>query len=255
VFKVRSRIDGWLYAIKRIKRGRRGCISKHDVASRRRALREVHALASLTHSAHVVRYFGAWFESSQLFIQLEWCDRRGLVFGGAALRQRVLSTQCSTVVPSGSRCSMSIEQLLHERRELSVQELLSMTVQVLRRRHAICSMQTWRTACTIRQLARKCIIRPARNVQHATQGCSACQCRCDYVCVCASSCEPLRAARASSPPRPWLRALRRRPPDYPSMHSRRMDAWIGWGSWVRRCCCRCAAGSGTFTRTGWCIAT
>jgi hypothetical protein len=61
---------------------------------------------------------------------------------------------------------MSIEQLLHERRELSVQELLSMTVQVLRRRHATCSMQTWRTTCTIRQLARKCIIRP--GTQRAT---------------------------------------------------------------------------------------
>lgn len=38
-----------------------------------RALREVQALAALSFSRHVVRYFDAWIEEDLLYIQLEYC--------------------------------------------------------------------------------------------------------------------------------------------------------------------------------------
>lgn len=39
-----------------------------------RALREVQALAALSGSRHVVRYFDAWIEDDLLYIQLEHCS-------------------------------------------------------------------------------------------------------------------------------------------------------------------------------------
>lgn len=68
VFKCMKRIDGWTYAIKKSKRHFRGR------ADTERALREVHALAALSHSNHVVRYFDAWMENDLLYIQLEYCS-------------------------------------------------------------------------------------------------------------------------------------------------------------------------------------
>lgn len=45
-----------------------------------RALREVQALAALSSSRHVVRYFDAWIEDDLLYIQLENCS--GCSLGG-----------------------------------------------------------------------------------------------------------------------------------------------------------------------------
>ena len=44
-----------------------------DVGSER-ALREVQALAALSSSNHVVRYFDAWIEDDLLYIQLEYLE-------------------------------------------------------------------------------------------------------------------------------------------------------------------------------------
>ncbi|TMW56888.1 hypothetical protein Poli38472_002813 [Pythium oligandrum] len=67
VFKCTKKIDGWTYAIKKSKRHFRGR------ADTERALREVQALAALSDSRHVVRYFDAWIEDDLLYIQLEHC--------------------------------------------------------------------------------------------------------------------------------------------------------------------------------------
>ncbi|KDO26309.1 WEE protein kinase [Saprolegnia parasitica CBS 223.65] len=67
VFKCIKRFDGWVYAIKKSKRHFRGNSDKQ------RALREVHALAALSASPHIVQYFDAWIEDDLLYIQLEYC--------------------------------------------------------------------------------------------------------------------------------------------------------------------------------------
>lgn len=68
VFRCVKKIDGWTYAIKKSKRHLRGR------ADTERALREVHALAALSDSRHIVRYFDAWIEDDLLYIQLEQCS-------------------------------------------------------------------------------------------------------------------------------------------------------------------------------------
>jgi wee1-like protein kinase len=81
VFKCTKRFDGWTYAIKKSKRHFRGHSDKYVgqthmisiYSPRLRALREVHALAALSSSAHIVRYFDAWIEDDLLYIQLEHC--------------------------------------------------------------------------------------------------------------------------------------------------------------------------------------
>ncbi|CAI5725599.1 unnamed protein product [Hyaloperonospora brassicae] len=65
VYKCIKKIDGWEYAVKKNKRHFRG------KADTERALREVQALAALSSSNHVVRYFDAWVEDDLLYIQLE----------------------------------------------------------------------------------------------------------------------------------------------------------------------------------------
>ncbi|KAH7469048.1 hypothetical protein PRIC1_013787 [Phytophthora ramorum] len=65
VYKCMKKIDGWVYAVKKSKRHFRG------KADTERALREVQALAALSSSNHVVRYFDAWIEDDLLYIQLE----------------------------------------------------------------------------------------------------------------------------------------------------------------------------------------
>lgn len=67
VHKVRKRLDGWVYAIKR---------SRHSLVSegeKEGAMREVYALAALQGCPHLVRYMSAWMEASYLFIQTEYC--------------------------------------------------------------------------------------------------------------------------------------------------------------------------------------
>ncbi|KAG7390020.1 Mitosis inhibitor protein kinase wee1 [Phytophthora pseudosyringae] len=76
VYKCIKKIDGWVYAVKKSKRHFRG------KADTERALREVQALAALSDSNHVVRYFDAWIEDDLLYIQLEnleGCSLAGLV--------------------------------------------------------------------------------------------------------------------------------------------------------------------------------
>ncbi|OQR89398.1 kinase, partial [Thraustotheca clavata] len=68
VYKCIKRFDGWTYAIKKSKRHFRGNSDKQ------RALREVHALAALSNSSHIVQYFDAWIEDDLLYIQLEYCQ-------------------------------------------------------------------------------------------------------------------------------------------------------------------------------------
>ena len=67
VFKARRRLDGCLYAVKRL---------KTQIQSERggeEALKEVCALAALQGCPHIVRYFGCWLEDLHLWIQTELC--------------------------------------------------------------------------------------------------------------------------------------------------------------------------------------
>ncbi|XP_065861302.1 wee1-like protein kinase isoform X2 [Euphorbia lathyris] len=68
VFKVLKRIDGCLYAVKQSTR------KLHQDADRRKALMEVQALAALGCHENIVGYYSSWFESEQLYIQMELCD-------------------------------------------------------------------------------------------------------------------------------------------------------------------------------------
>lgn len=68
VFKVRQRIDGCLYAVKRtIKELRQS-------SERKKALTEVQALAAVGCHENTVRYFSAWYEADHLYIQMELCE-------------------------------------------------------------------------------------------------------------------------------------------------------------------------------------
>ena len=72
VFKVLSRLDGCMYAIKTAQRQAKGQADKD------RMLKEVYALAALSDQAdtatfHIVRYHQAWMEDDRLYIQTELC--------------------------------------------------------------------------------------------------------------------------------------------------------------------------------------
>jgi serine/threonine protein kinase len=72
VFKVLSKVDGCMYAIKVAHRPAKGN------ADRDRMLKEVYALAALgnqsdTATFHIVRYHQAWMEDHRLYIQTELC--------------------------------------------------------------------------------------------------------------------------------------------------------------------------------------
>lgn len=75
VLRCRSRMDGCAYAVKR----RRGRVVLRNggwtadgapSAARRNELKEVHAMAAIAHP-HVLRYYVAWREDDQLYIQTE----------------------------------------------------------------------------------------------------------------------------------------------------------------------------------------
>ena len=72
VYKVLSRLDGCMYAVKTAHRAAKGNADKD------RMLKEVYALAALSDQAdtatfHIVRYHQAWMEENRLFIQTELC--------------------------------------------------------------------------------------------------------------------------------------------------------------------------------------
>jgi len=67
VYKCRNRTDGWIYAVKISNRKLKG---KSDKQQR---LKEVYALAALPGHPNVVRYYAAWEEDFDLFIQTEFC--------------------------------------------------------------------------------------------------------------------------------------------------------------------------------------
>ncbi|KAM3569126.1 hypothetical protein VYU27_008766 [Nannochloropsis oceanica] len=67
VHRVKKRLDGWVYAIKR---------SRHSLETegeKEGALREVWALAALQGCPQLVRYMGAWMEEKRLYILTEFC--------------------------------------------------------------------------------------------------------------------------------------------------------------------------------------
>ncbi|KAM7274775.1 hypothetical protein ACFE04_016641 [Oxalis oulophora] len=79
VFKVLKRIDGCLYAVKRITR------QLHKELERRKALMEVQALAAIGFNENVVGYYTSWFENAQLYIQTELCDQSLSINNGCLL--------------------------------------------------------------------------------------------------------------------------------------------------------------------------
>ena len=67
VYKARKRLDGTLYAIKKLKK----IIQSESEGTE--LLREVCALAALRGCPNLIRYFGCWVEDNQLWIQCELC--------------------------------------------------------------------------------------------------------------------------------------------------------------------------------------
>ncbi|OQV25402.1 putative Wee1-like protein kinase [Hypsibius exemplaris] len=67
VTKVRKRLDGVTYAIKRTQES----VQKTSFSD---VVREVFALAALEWNPNVLRYFSSWIEGGHLYIQSEYCD-------------------------------------------------------------------------------------------------------------------------------------------------------------------------------------
>lgn len=68
VFKCIHRLDGCVYAIKKLKKPMQGS------AAEKASLTEVWAHAVLGANTHVVRYYSAWAELNHMIIQNEFCN-------------------------------------------------------------------------------------------------------------------------------------------------------------------------------------
>mmetsp|Transcript_46151 Transcript_46151/g.88062 ORF Transcript_46151/g.88062 Transcript_46151/m.88062 type:complete len:508 (+) Transcript_46151:356-1879(+) len=68
VYKVVSRLDGCLYAVKKSSQPFRGD------KDREQRLQEVQALAAVGSHRNIVRYFGAWIDADLLYVQMELCE-------------------------------------------------------------------------------------------------------------------------------------------------------------------------------------
>ncbi|GAV01977.1 hypothetical protein RvY_12599 [Ramazzottius varieornatus] len=97
VTKVRKRLDGVIYAVKRIREeGKNMSLSE--------IVHEVFALSALESHPNVVRYFNSWSDGGHLYLQTEYCDggtlgshivqnrRLGKSFAEDELRRIVLQT-------------------------------------------------------------------------------------------------------------------------------------------------------------------
>ena len=67
VYRARKRLDGTLYAVKKLK------TRIHSETEGVLLLREVCALAALKGCPHLMRYYGSWIEDSHVWIQCELC--------------------------------------------------------------------------------------------------------------------------------------------------------------------------------------
>lgn len=89
VFKARRRLDGCLYAVKKL---------KAKIVTERggeEALKEVCALAALQGCPNLIRYFNCWLEDSYLWIQTELCLGHTLdVFVTGIVEQKHMVTYC-----------------------------------------------------------------------------------------------------------------------------------------------------------------
>lgn len=72
VFKVRSKDDGRIYAVKETKEPNKGR------GDRERKLAEVKTVQQLKESPYCIRYYNAWEEKNILYIQTEYCERGSL---------------------------------------------------------------------------------------------------------------------------------------------------------------------------------
>lgn len=89
VYCVRSRCDGLLYAVKRLKTQ----LNYGEEAKQQQMLKEVCALAALCDCAAIVRYYSSWLEDGYLYIQTELCLQRSLdMFVKAPLPSFVTAT-------------------------------------------------------------------------------------------------------------------------------------------------------------------
>lgn len=68
VHKCIHKLDGWIYAVKKLKNRIRTNSEKNS------QLKEVYALAALGGHNHIVRYYTAWVEDDRLYIQMEYCE-------------------------------------------------------------------------------------------------------------------------------------------------------------------------------------
>mmetsp|Transcript_81123 Transcript_81123/g.211480 ORF Transcript_81123/g.211480 Transcript_81123/m.211480 type:complete len:668 (+) Transcript_81123:85-2088(+) len=95
VFKARNSVDRCWYAIKRTKQR----IVAPDQAPNHRQVKEAFALASVETGGepcpNIVRYYSSWFESGQLFIQMELCESSLRDHLGALCLERPDDARCT----------------------------------------------------------------------------------------------------------------------------------------------------------------